>query len=57
MQRILAYVKAAQHQAVSVNFQSAEAEFLNNLDLFLHWFCASVSDALGLDERLEEHCK
>jgi hypothetical protein len=57
MQRILDRAKAAQHKAVSVDFQSVEAEFLDSIDLFLQWFCASVSDALGLDGRLEEHWK
>ena len=54
LQRILAHAKNSEQQTASLNFQSADAEFLNHIDLFLQWFCASVSSELGLDDRLEE---
>jgi hypothetical protein len=57
MQRILARAKEAQHQTASLDMQLAPAEALNTTDAFLQWFCASVSDELGLEERLEQHWK
>lgn len=52
MSRVLDY--ASQHgcETTFVNFQSADAEFLGNLDLFLQWFCASITDNLNLPEKL-----
>jgi AAA-like domain/CHAT domain len=57
MQRVLDQGKQAGHRGVYINFQSADAEFLSNIDLFLQWFCASVSNELGLDDRLEDYWK
>ncbi len=57
MQRVLDQGKQAGHRGVYINFQSADAEFLSNIDLFLQWFCASVSNELGLDDRLADYWK
>jgi len=57
MQRVLAQGKQAGHQTAYINFQSADAEFLTTIDSFLQWFCSSVSDELGLDERLDDYWK
>jgi AAA-like domain/CHAT domain len=57
MQRVLDRGKQAGHRSVYINLQSADAEFLSNIDLFLQWFCASVSNELGLDDRLEDFWK
>ena len=57
MQRILNHSKQLNQKTAYLNFQSADAEYLENIDLFLQWFCASVSDELGLDEQLEKYWK
>ncbi len=57
MQRVLNHAKQANQKTAYLNFQSADAEYLENVDLFLQWFCASVSDELGLDEQLEKYWK
>ena len=57
MQRILNHSKQLNQKTACLNFQSADAEYLDNIDLFLQWFCASVSDELGLEEQLEKYWK
>ncbi len=57
MQRVLNHAKQSNQKTAYLNFQSADAEYLDNIDLFLQWFCASVSDELGLDEQLEKYWK
>ncbi|WP_414625143.1 AAA-like domain-containing protein [Calothrix sp. CCY 0018] len=55
MTRTLHHAKQHGYQTVSLNFQSADAEFLNSLDLFLQWFCASIADKLNLPDKLSEY--
>lgn len=57
MSRILYH--AAEHgcQTASLNFQSADAEFLTNLDQFLQWFCASIAWELNREDKLETYWK
>lgn len=57
LQRILHHAKQQGHQTAYLNFQSADAEFLNSIDNFLQWFSASVTNELNLDDRLEEYWK
>ncbi|AFZ13929.1 hypothetical protein Cri9333_3090 [Crinalium epipsammum PCC 9333] len=57
LQRILYHARQQKHQTAYINFQSADAEFFTNIDLFLQWFCASVSNELNLDERLDDYWK
>ncbi len=57
MQRVLNHAKKSGQKTAYLNFQSADAEYLENIDLFLQWFCASVSDELGLEEQLEKYWK
>lgn len=38
-----------------LSFQLADAEFLTNLDQFLQWFCASITDELNLPDKLADH--
>jgi hypothetical protein len=54
MQRILVHGQNSGQKTVRLDFQSVDAEFLTDINLFLQWFCASVSSELGLDDRLEE---
>jgi AAA-like domain/CHAT domain len=54
LQRILVHGQSSGQKTVRLDFQSIDAEFLTDTNLFLQWFCASISSELGLDDRLEE---
>lgn len=55
MSRILNYAEQQGYQKACLNFQSADEEFLTNLDLFLQWFCVSITNELNLQEKLSEY--
>ncbi|MBD2209347.1 AAA-like domain-containing protein [Nostoc linckia FACHB-104] len=55
MTRILNHADQNSYQYASVNFQSADAEFLSSLDLFLQWFCASITNELNIPVKLEDY--
>ncbi|QIR39158.1 CHAT domain-containing protein [Tolypothrix sp. PCC 7910] len=55
MTRILNHAHQHDYQYASVNFQSADAEFLSSLDLFLQWFCASITNELNIPVKLEDY--
>ena len=55
MSRILNYAEQQGYRKAFLNFQSADEEFLTNLDLFLQWFCASITNELSLAEKLSEY--
>ncbi len=57
MTRILDHASKESYKMASLNFQSVDGELLGDLDLFLQWFAASITDALNLPEKLEEHWK
>ncbi|WP_414563478.1 MULTISPECIES: AAA-like domain-containing protein [unclassified Anabaena] len=57
MSRVLDYGSKQGYESVYLNLQSAEAEYLSNLNMFLQWFCASVTDSLGLLEKLDDYWK
>lgn len=57
MSRILHYASHQDHQVACLNFQSADAEFLTNLDRFLQWFCASISWELNFEDKLDTYWK
>ncbi|MBD2199453.1 MULTISPECIES: AAA-like domain-containing protein [Calothrix] len=57
MTRILHHAKQQSYQIAALNFQSADAEFLSNLDKFLQWFCASITYELNLPDKLEDSWK
>ncbi|MDY7007046.1 MAG: AAA-like domain-containing protein [Cyanobacteriota bacterium] len=57
LSRILAHSNQQGHRTVYLNFQTIDAEFIENLDKFLQWFCASISDELDLEEQLEKYWK
>jgi len=54
MQRTLQQAVENGQQAVYLNLQSIDMEFLESIDQFLQWFCASIANELDLDERLPE---
>jgi hypothetical protein len=55
MLRIMDYARQQGTQTVSLNFQLVDRESLASLDLFLQWFCNSITDALNVDDRLAEY--
>ncbi len=57
MTRILDHASKESYKTPSLSFQSVDGELLGNLDLFLQWFAASITDALSLPQKLEEHWK
>jgi serine/threonine protein kinase len=57
MSRILHHANQQGYHTASLNFQSADAEFLNNLDQFLQWFCASISWELNREDKLDVYWK
>lgn len=55
MSRILHYANQQGYLTAALNFQSADAEFLSNLDQFLQWFCASITYEFNLPDKLENY--
>lgn len=57
MQRILQHAAQHGHRTVDIHFQLIDSEFLSSIDQFLQWFCASITDKLGLEDRLANSWK
>ncbi len=57
LSRILNYASQQDYRTVYLDFQTIDPEFIENLDQFLQWFCANVSDDLGLEEQLDKYWK
>ena len=57
MLRMMQSARERGEQAAVLNFQYAERDCLANLDLFLQWFCLTLTDQLGLEERLADYWK
>lgn len=57
MLRILNHATAQGTQTASLNFQLVDRESLSSLDLFLQWFCNSITWELNLDDRLADYWK
>lgn len=53
--RILERSRQQGYLTVFLNLQLADSESLETLDGFLQWFCAIISDELGLEERVAEY--
>jgi serine/threonine protein kinase len=53
--RILERSRQQGDRTVFLNLQLADSESLETLDGFLQWFCAIISDELGLEERIAEY--
>ncbi|NJL41720.1 MAG: TIR domain-containing protein [Leptolyngbyaceae cyanobacterium SM1_4_3] len=54
MQRTLHQAQQHGQRSVYLNLQSIDIEFLDSIDQFLQWFCASVANELELDDRLDQ---
>lgn len=57
MSRVLHHASQQGYQAVYLSFQSADAKALKTLDLFLRWFCASITQELNLPNKLNDYWK
>lgn len=55
LSRILHYVSEQGYQKAAFSFQSADAKCLKDLDLFLKWFCARISNELNLANQVNEY--
>ncbi|NET35988.1 MAG: diguanylate cyclase [Cyanothece sp. SIO1E1] len=53
--RVIAYATEQGYETVSLDFQRAEQDIFTNLDKFLRWFCANVSQQLKLELRLDHY--
>ena len=53
MSRILAYADAQAYRNVRVNLQHADASHLTSLDRFIRWFCANLTQQLGLEPKID----
>jgi len=54
MQRILHRGQENGHRTAYLNFQSADSEFLTDIEQFLRWFCGMIADELELEDRLDQ---
>jgi AAA-like domain/CHAT domain len=57
VQRILHHATQQGHQTAYLNFQSADASFLTNLDQLLQWFCGEITNELNLEYRVPDYWK
>jgi serine/threonine-protein kinase len=57
MSRVLLHASQQGYRTASLNFQSADSEFLTSLDKFLQWFCAIIARELDLDDKLADYWK
>lgn len=57
VQRLLHHATEQGHQTAYLNFQSADASFLANLDQLLQWFCGEITNELNLDDRVPDYWK
>ncbi len=52
--RLLDYANRQGYRTVSLNLEQIDEAILNNLNRFLRWLCANVSDQLQLERKLDE---
>ncbi|MEG4057665.1 MULTISPECIES: AAA-like domain-containing protein [unclassified Microcoleus] len=57
LQRILHHSREQGHQTAYLNFQSADGNFLSNLDQLLQWFCGEITNELNLEYRVADYWK
>jgi AAA-like domain/CHAT domain len=57
MLRVLNYGNEQGYQTASLNFQLVDRHSFSSLDLFLQWFCISITGELSLEDKLEDYWK
>jgi hypothetical protein len=55
MMRIMHQAESLGYRSVLLNFQTADADTLQDLDTFLQWFCSTVTEELDLPDRLPDY--
>jgi hypothetical protein len=55
MLRILAHAESHGYRTVRLNLQQVAQESLSSLDQFLRWFCANLTQQLGLEPKLDDY--
>ena len=55
MARLLNHAKEQGYRSVHLNFELADSEVFTNLDKFLQWFCATVTDELQLPIEIDRY--
>ncbi|MEM8674319.1 MAG: AAA-like domain-containing protein [Cyanobacteria bacterium P01_G01_bin.67] len=55
LNNILSFANQQNYQIVHINFLQIESSKFESLDLFLRWFCISISDALNLEIDLKQY--
>ena len=57
MGRVLDYVAQKGYRIAIIDLREANQQFFSDINQFLQWFCAYVSDQLNVDQKLEENWK
>jgi AAA-like domain/TIR domain len=58
MSRVLAHGKVQYgYKSVQLLFQEADKEVFSSLEVFLKWFCSTISYELNLEDKVEEYWK
>ncbi len=55
MIRIIQHAIQQNYHTVTIDFQLADRQIFQDFDLFLKWFCVSISRGLGLPNRVAEY--
>lgn len=55
LERVLSQARAQDYQTLTLSFDLADSTVFTDLRQFSRWFCASVSQHLGLPNRLDEY--
>ncbi|MDJ0703136.1 MAG: AAA-like domain-containing protein [Leptolyngbyaceae cyanobacterium MO_188.B28] len=53
--RILHYAKQQKYETVRLNLQTVETKALSDVNEFLQWFCASVTEELNLLDKMSDY--
>ncbi len=53
--RIIQQGKKQGYQTVYLNLQEVDRLFLEDINLFLKWFCGCITDELGLEDQIDKH--
>jgi hypothetical protein len=53
--RILEYASHQRYRTVSLNLEQIEKSILSDLNRFLRWLCANISQQLNLESKLDEY--
>ncbi|NET59670.1 MAG: hypothetical protein F6K47_27030 [Symploca sp. SIO2E6] len=55
LERVLSRVRKQGYQTITLSFELADSTILRDLSRFSRWFCASISQNLGLPNKLDDY--